>query len=92
MLKKNCRLAGQWIDGLISLRRPLRQIDLAQFFNTLSPQKELHLDTRVGWLDSGWLAEPEEVRKPGYSVSVIMFEDEEACRQAKLKSLSAQFR
>ena len=77
------QLAGQWIDELRNLEHPLRQTDLAECFNTLSPQQELHLNTRTGWLDSGWLAEPEEVRKPGYSVSVIMHEDEEACRQSK---------
>jgi CRISPR-associated endonuclease/helicase Cas3 len=77
------QLAEQWIDALITLNHPLRQINLAERFNALSPQEELRLDTRTGWLDSGWLAEPEEVRKPGYSVSVIMHEDEEACRQSK---------
>jgi CRISPR-associated endonuclease/helicase Cas3 len=81
--EEELRIAGDWIDELIGLNRPLTQIDLAQFFNALSPQKELHLDTRVGWLDSGWLAEPEEVRKPGYSVSVIMDEDKEICLQSK---------
>ncbi|HEX8846598.1 MAG TPA: CRISPR-associated helicase Cas3' [Pyrinomonadaceae bacterium] len=78
-------LAGQWIDELISLNHPLRQIDLSERFNALSPQEKLEWSTRTGWLDSGWLAEPEEVRKPGYSVSVIMHEDEEACRQSKVE-------
>lgn len=86
--EKELQFAGEWIDGLRKLNRPLRQIDLAQLFNALSPQKELHLDTRVGWLDSGWLAEPEEVRKPGYSVSVIMNEDKEACLQSKAEIIN----
>jgi CRISPR-associated endonuclease/helicase Cas3 len=81
--EEELQLSARWIDELRNFKRPLRQIDLAQLFNALSPQEELHLDTRVGWLDSGWLAEPEEVRKPGYSVSVIMHEDEAACRQSK---------
>jgi len=81
--KEELQLAGQWIDELISLNRPLRQTDLSQHFNALSLQEELHLDTRTGWLDSGWLAEPEEVRKPGYSVSVIIHEDEKACRESR---------
>jgi CRISPR-associated endonuclease/helicase Cas3 len=86
--EEELQLAEQWIDELTSLKHPLRQTDLAQLFNTLSPQKELHLDMRVGWLDSGWLAEPEEVRKPGYSVSVIMHEDEAACRQSKAEIIN----
>jgi CRISPR-associated endonuclease/helicase Cas3 len=77
------QLAEQWIDDLRSLEHPLRQIDLAVRFNALYPKEELQLDTRTGWLDSGWLAEPEEVRKPGYSVSIIMDEDKEACFQSK---------
>jgi CRISPR-associated endonuclease/helicase Cas3 len=81
--KEELQLAEQWIDELISLSHPLRQTDLSQRFNALSLQEELHLDTRTGWLDSGWLAEPEEVRKPGYSVSVIMHEDEKACRESR---------
>lgn len=81
--KEELQLAGQWIDELINLNHPLRQIDLSQRFNALSLQEELHLDTRTGWLDSGWLAEPEEIRKPGYSVSVIMHEDENACRDSR---------
>ncbi|MBD0324831.1 MAG: CRISPR-associated helicase Cas3' [Pyrinomonadaceae bacterium] len=81
--EKELQLAETWIDELMSLNHPLRQIDLAELFNALSPQEKLEWSTRTGWLDSGWLAEPEEVRKPGYSVSVIMHEDEEACRQSK---------
>lgn len=81
--EEKLRLAEQWIEELRNLHHPLRQIDLAQRFNALSPQEELQLDTRTGWLDSGWFAEPEEVRKPGYSVSVILAEDEKACRESR---------
>lgn len=81
--EEELQLAGQWIDELRSLNHPLRQTDLSQRFNALSLQEELHLDTRTGWLDSGWLAEPEEVRKPGYAVSVIMHTDEKACRESR---------
>ena len=79
--EEELQLAGQWIDGLIKLNHPLRQTDLSQRFNALSSQEELQLDTRTGWLDSGWLAEPEEIRKPGFSVSVILHEDKKACRE-----------
>jgi CRISPR-associated endonuclease/helicase Cas3 len=82
------QLAEQWIDGLISVKVPLRQIDLAARFHALSPQEKLEWSTRTGWLDSGWLAEPEEVRKPGYSVAVIMQEDEAACRQSKAEIIN----
>jgi CRISPR-associated endonuclease/helicase Cas3 len=81
--KEELQLAEQWIGELISLNHPLRQIDLSQRFNALSLQEELHLDTRTGWLDSGWLAEREDIRKPGYSRSVIMHEDKEACRESR---------
>jgi CRISPR-associated endonuclease/helicase Cas3 len=81
--EEELQLAGQWIDELINLNRPLRQTDLAQRFNALSSQEEFHLDTRTRWLDYGWLAEPEGVREPGYSVSVIMHEDEKACRNSR---------
>jgi CRISPR-associated endonuclease/helicase Cas3 len=81
--EEELQLAKQWIDELINLNRPLQQANLAQRFNALSSQEELQLDTRTGWLDSGWLAEPEEVRKPGYSVSVILPEDEKACRESR---------
>jgi len=75
-------LAEQWIDGLVALGRPLAQVDLSERFNSLSPQEELRLDTRTAWLDSGWFATPQPVRSPGYSVSVILPEDEGACRQS----------
>jgi CRISPR-associated endonuclease/helicase Cas3 len=75
-------LAEQWVNELQKLNRPLCQVDLAERFNALSPQTELRLDTRVAWLDSGWMAEPELVRDIGYSVSVIQHEDKNACLQS----------
>jgi CRISPR-associated endonuclease/helicase Cas3 len=75
-------LAEQWIDGLVALGRPLAQVDLSERFNALSPKEELRLDLRTAWLDSGWFATPQPVRSPAYSVSVILPEDEGACRQS----------
>jgi hypothetical protein len=40
------------------------------------------LDTTTNWLDSGWFAEPEPVRDPGISISVILDEDKVVCRQS----------
>jgi CRISPR-associated endonuclease/helicase Cas3 len=81
--EEELQLAGRWIDELRSLNHPLRQTDLSQRFNALSSQEELQLDTRTRWLNSGWLAEPEGIREPGYSVSVILDEDKEACRESR---------
>jgi CRISPR-associated endonuclease/helicase Cas3 len=75
-------LAEQWVDELIALGRPLSQTDLSDRFNALSPNEELRLDTRTAWLDSGWFATPEPIRDLGYSVSVILSEDEKACRES----------
>jgi CRISPR-associated endonuclease/helicase Cas3 len=74
-------LAEQWIDDLVALGHPLAQADLSDHFNALSPQEELRLDTRTAWLDSGWFSTPQPVRSPGYSISVILAEDENACLQ-----------
>jgi CRISPR-associated endonuclease/helicase Cas3 len=74
-------LAQQWIEQLTGLDRPLSQADLSDWFNALSPQQDLRFDTRTAWLDSGWFATPQPVREPGYSVSVILPEDEPVCRQ-----------
>jgi CRISPR-associated endonuclease/helicase Cas3 len=75
------KLAKQWVDELIALGRPLSQTDLSDRFNALSPYEELRLDTRTAWLDSGWFATPEPIRDLGYSVSVILSEDEKVCRE-----------
>lgn len=77
------QLAERWIEELIAMNRPLSQTDLSERFNGLSPVGELRrLDTGSAWLDSGWFAMPEPVRETGYSVSVILPEDEQACRQS----------
>ncbi len=76
------KLAERWINDLMMLNRPLCQADLSEKFNQLAPTEELRLDIRTGWLDDGWLATPQAVRKIGFSVSVILPEDEQACRQS----------
>lgn len=75
-------LAEKWVNELMKLNRPLAQADLSERFNALSPLKELTIDIRNRWLDDGWMATPELVREIGYSVSVILAEDEKACRQS----------
>jgi hypothetical protein len=62
------------------LARPPSQADLSEQFNAVSSAEELRLDTRTEWLDSGWFALPGPVRDAGVSVSVILPEDEAACR------------
>ena len=79
------QFAEQWIDDLAALNRPLSQSDLSRRFNDLSPPEDLRLDIRTAWLDSGWFATPEPVRESACSVSVILPEDEYACRQSSLE-------
>jgi CRISPR-associated endonuclease/helicase Cas3 len=74
-------LATRWIDSLLQSAKSLSQADLARLFNELSENEELRLDTRTAWLDSGWFATPEPIRESGYSTTVILPEDEAACRQ-----------
>jgi len=74
-------LANRWIDQLIKKDSPLSQQDLARVFNDLSPKMVDEADTKMEWLDSGWLAEPGPVRDGGYSVSVIFKEDLEQCKR-----------
>ena len=69
---ESLKLAECWVDELIGLNRPLSQATLSRYFDTLAHEDEIELDTRTGWLDSGWLATPEHVREPGCSVSVII--------------------
>lgn len=75
------QLAELWVAELMKSRQGLRQTDLSAQFNLLSPAIELQLDVRTAWLDSGWMATPEPVRDIGYSVSVILPEDEQDCRR-----------
>src|SRR5439155_8572333 len=60
------KLAERWIDKLITLGHPLSQTHLSKLFNELSLPEELKLDIRTAWLDSGWFATREPIRKPGY--------------------------
>jgi CRISPR-associated endonuclease/helicase Cas3 len=77
--EEEMQLADDWIDKLMKFQHPLSQADLSNCFNDISPQEELIRDIRTGWLDSGWLAEPEHIRDIGYTVSVILPEDEQTC-------------
>ncbi len=79
--QKDLELASHWIDALIKEHHQISQEDLARAFHTLSPEENIWLDTRTAWLDSGWLAEPEPVRDIGYSVSIILEEELDLCRQ-----------
>src|SRR5262245_13352013 len=78
----NLELATEWIGKLMELNRPLSQADLADWFKRLSSAEELLLNPRTRWLDYGWLATSEPVRDIGYSVSVILPEDERACQES----------
>jgi CRISPR-associated endonuclease/helicase Cas3 len=76
-------MTGQWLDLLNRLQRPLTQADLANAFNSILPNKELQLELRTEWLDSGYFAIPGPVREAGISVSVILPEDETVCRRER---------
>jgi CRISPR-associated endonuclease/helicase Cas3 len=76
-------LAEEWIDKLISLNHPLSQTHLSDEFNQLSPAEELRLNTNTEWLDSGWHADPREIREAGYTVPIILPEDEQSCRASQ---------
>lgn len=86
--EEELQLASQWIAELMGLQRPLSQADLATCFTALSREEELELDTRAAWLDSGWMAMPEPVREAGYTVSVILPEDERACLESYKKVIN----
>lgn len=78
--------AQRWLDELTNLKRPLSQADLVECFNALTPIEEQRLELKTEWLDSGWFAYPAPIRDAGFSVSVILPEDEKAC-QADRKQL-----
>ena len=80
---EDLHLAVKWVDKLIQLNRPLRQLDLSEVFKSLAPPEELRVNTHTAWLDSGWHAEQEPVREAGVTVSVILPEDVEACRRSR---------
>jgi CRISPR-associated endonuclease/helicase Cas3 len=78
--------AESWLGKLIDLNgsRPLSQADLAEQFQNLPQIDEERLDDRAlrtALLDSGFFATPEPVREPDISISVIMEEDTDVCRQ-----------
>ncbi len=75
-------LGESWIEDLIKLDRPLSQADLADYFQRLPIKDEERLNLKCNWLDSGWFAEPESVREPNVSVSIILPEDKEKCEQS----------
>lgn len=75
-------LAKQWIEALQREDRPLSQDDLARQFHVLAPNEDRPLPLGTEWLDSGWHAVPGSIREGSCSVSVILPEDESACRES----------
>ncbi|MFZ5697718.1 MAG: CRISPR-associated helicase Cas3' [Pseudomonadota bacterium] len=75
-------LAKQWIEALQMEGRPLSQDDLARHFHTLVVNEGNPLQFDTEWLDSGWHAVPGPIREGACSVSVILPEDEVACRES----------
>lgn len=73
---------GKWIKELIALSESISQEDLSDQFKNLVEAKELELNLSVGWLDSGWCAEPESIRDANNSVSIILKKDEGNCRDS----------
>lgn len=74
--------AVKWLDELIGLQRSLSQADLAEYFQRLPVIDDEKLNKKslqTNWLDKGWFAEPQEIRNPNVSVSVIMEEDKKVC-------------
>ena len=80
--KDQLALAKQWIEGLQQEGRPLSQDDLARQFHVLAPNEDRPLPLGTEWLDSGWHAVPGSIREGSCSVSVILSEDESACRES----------
>jgi CRISPR-associated endonuclease/helicase Cas3 len=87
--------AELWLDDLTT-RYAVSQRDLADRFRHLADTGPQSLDIRTEWLDSGWLAMPGQVRDAGFSVSVILAKDADACRQSReeiiKRSLSLPYR
>lgn len=80
--EKEIEQGRRWVEDLRQqLNRPLRQADLAASFQAIADEEQLDVDTRIEWLNSGWFTYPREIREPSLSVSVILSEDEAACRQ-----------
>ncbi|MHB1529965.1 MAG: CRISPR-associated helicase Cas3' [Acidiferrobacteraceae bacterium] len=74
-------LAKQWIEALQREGCPLSQDDLARRFHALALNEDKSLPLGTEWLDSGWHAVPGAIREGACSVSVILSEDESACRE-----------
>jgi CRISPR-associated endonuclease/helicase Cas3 len=79
--EKEFEQGQRWLDELINLNRPLSQADLVACFNAMATDEIPRLDLHTNWLDSGWFAEPESVREPSVTVSVILHQDESDCRK-----------
>ncbi|MHB8745537.1 MAG: CRISPR-associated helicase Cas3' [Gammaproteobacteria bacterium] len=79
--KDELALSKQWIEALQREGRPLSQDDLARRFHALAPNEVKSLPLGTEWLDSGWHAVPGAIREGACSVSVILSEDESACRE-----------
>jgi hypothetical protein len=77
-------VAERWLDALRREERALSQADLIRQFHALSSNDELSLDLRTEWLDSGWQAVPGPIREGSCTVSVILPDDEQACRDSSL--------
>lgn len=86
--KDQLALTQQWIDSLRNLGCALSQRDLAQQFHALSSGEVPTLDLRTEWLDSGWHAQPGPIREGGCSVSVILPDDEHACRENSINIIN----
>lgn len=80
--KDELALAKQWIEALQSESRPLSQDDLVHHFHALAVNDDKQLQLGTEWLDSGWHAVPGPIREGACSVSVILPEDEAACRES----------
>ncbi len=81
-------LANQWIEALQRESCPLSQDDLSRHFHALAPNEEKSLPLATEWLDSGWHAVPGPIREGACSVSVILPEDEAACRESAVNIIN----
>lgn len=77
------QLGKTWIETLAARGLPLSQVALSEEFNRSARPELRPIRTRAGWLDSGWFATPEDSRDTGVSVSVILQEDTEDCKNAR---------
>lgn len=81
--EKELSQAENWIQALMKQTKPLSQTDLINAFNQLADNIKEELDLHTHWLDLGWFSEPEQVREASFSVSIILPEDEQACRNSR---------